>query len=310
MKNFISVEDAEFETCGADTCRLLSVDWRLSHFKVPSSVFSDGKRYRIIGLSSIFRPIHLKSISFDENSEVEEVYLSFIRQVSSIFTLPPRIKRVRCPDLIFINKYKCPAIVCRKGGHKFVSTAGKSVIMNYFPLDVACQQSRRERFTIRETVRFVGDFSFSFNKSIRSVVFPSSVECIFDFSFYMCSNLRFIHFKNNSRLKKIGNSSFLKTNVERLAIPSSVEEIGHSAFSNCWNLISVAIPEDSKLKIIGCSSFSHLAIESIVLPSNVEEIGINSFSDNRNLRSVKYQKKSKIRFERDVFSCCPLLIEE
>lgn len=119
----INFEWTEFEICGTDICRLCSIDGGARHSKVPSAIFSDERRkYHVIGISPGFQPNYISTMSFDESSEINEVDISLIRKISSIFTLPPRIKIVRCfDDSLYKN---CPKIVCEKGGHGFVYTAG------------------------------------------------------------------------------------------------------------------------------------------------------------------------------------------
>lgn len=179
--------------------------------------------------------------------------------------------------------------------------------MNHFLLDVSYQQLFRQRFIIRETVRFVGNYSFMFNQMIRTVIFTSSVEGIGYLSFYNCSNLRFIHFKSNYKLKTIGNCSFCQSGIETIEIPSSIEEIGECAFSKCENLRSATFCKDPNLKTIRLCSFYKSGIKSIEIPPGVEEIKSNAFSKCKYLRSVEYRDKQKIRFGRDVFYNYPLL---
>lgn len=112
------------------------------------------------------------------------------------------------------------------------------------------QYSHRHRCHIRETLRFVGDFSFYCNRVITSVVFQSSVESIGWSSFSCSSNLRYIHFKKNCKLRIIWNYSFCCTSLESIDIPSNVEDICAKAFNACSKLKSVTFQGDSKLRII------------------------------------------------------------
>lgn len=291
----IHYEDPEFNLICKKVFRSCSVNRKRVHFKVPSAVFSSGKkRYRIIGVSPRSQTYDLKIILFDEFSEFEEVYVLHKIEIRAEYAVPLKIEGVlssiREPSEEFPRKF------FEKGSPSFVSTIGNHVIMNHFPLNVACQRSRRQRFIIRETTRLVGYGSFSRNYRIRTVVFPPSVEYIGGSSFYQCT-LRFIHFKGNSRLKKIGNRSFMYSRIEKFCFPSSVSEICNSAFSGCHYLRSVTFSEDSKLKKIGKDAFSQSGIDSIIIPPNVEVIGSNAFNKCENLRSIEYRDKSKIRFE-------------
>lgn len=299
----IRFDGALYETCGEDICSLFYISGNRDHFKVPSAVFSkDGKRYRVIKLSPFIGEAKFNIMSFDESLEATDVDISLIRQCRSVFTLPPRIKRVRYERDYFAGNF--PKIACENGQQRFVSTAGSRVIMNHFPLELAYQLSFAHKFSIRETIRFVGRSAFLDNKTVRTVVFPSSVEYIGKSGFNGCCSLRFIKFRRNSRLKKIGEFSFRSTTLESVDIPSSVEEIGEYAFESCSELRTVTFSDDSNLKTIGKCSFKFTAIESFDVPINVEEIGKYSFSGCRNLTLVTYHDKSKISFGNNVFYGC------
>lgn len=206
MFSWKSVEGDEYETLVDDFCFLRSVNDQHDRFNVPSSILSTtGKRYQVVGISPHVKMSSVGVVSFDESSEVTEVRTSFIRPCTSIFILPPRIKRVRGSKATPNNNN--PKIVSANGFKAFVSTCGSHIIMNHFPLEVAYEHFERHRIQIRETVRIIGDHSFYGKLNIISVSFPSSVECIGDGAFDECTNLRNVNFKANSKLKKIGDCS-------------------------------------------------------------------------------------------------------
>lgn len=172
-----------------------------SNFQVPSAIFSDdGKKYIIIGIHEYFQYNNVNSLSFDESSEIMQIYSSVIRQCKSIFNLPPKIKIVQSSvncSLIFKG---APKIISEKKGEMFVSTSGSRVIVNNYPYEIVYQQSFRQKYFIRETTRLVGAHSFYYNRNVISVVIPSSVEFIGHSSFQNCANLQSISFKKNSKL--------------------------------------------------------------------------------------------------------------
>lgn len=209
---------------------------------------------------------------------------------TDLFILPQEVKRVLGSEPNFF-----PKVVSETSVQRFVSIPGGNVIMNHFPLEIVYQHSPKKRYIIKETARFVGKYTFYDNNDIVSVVFPSSVKCIDSYAFQLCKTLRFIHFKRNSKLKKIKKMSFDSARLESIEIPSYVRKIGRNAFSFCQKLRSVTLHEDSKLKIIGKSSFSSTAVESVEIPSSAEKIGASAFSDCENLRSITFRKDSKLR---------------
>lgn len=306
MSKLINFEGAVYEVCDDECCLLRSFIGDHDHFKVPSAVFTEeGKRYRVSAIIQYSMIGSDNTISFDESSEITGVPVSFTGRCKSVFYLPPRIKRV----LSSLSNQNFPKIVSERDCQRFVSTAGSRVIMNHFPLDIIYQHSLKQRYIIRETVQFVGRYSFIRNQSIVSVVFPSSVENIDAYAFYGCCNLRFIRFKKYSKLRVIGNHSFRSTAVESVDIPANVEEIDNYAFDECNNLRSIRFSEDSKLKVIGYSSFQSTAVESVNVPTSVEKIKNCAFYDCQSLRSVKYLGDSmKISIGVDTFAKCPNLL--
>lgn len=304
----IRCKKAEYEVCGRDICLLHEVT-AYGSFKVPAAIRKKyDKIYRVVGFTRRINALSVKIMSFAESSAIETVDVTCISRQGSIFILPPKIKRVH------ITRFRCncifPKIIIENDNHKFVSTAGVRMIMNHFPLELAYQHSSRKMFFIRETVRFIGDFSFCSNERIKSVVFPSSVEYIGDSSFYLCRNLKFIRFMKNSKLKTLCNCSFHSTAVELIEIPSSTEIIGGYAFFNCHNLRFLAFARNSRLKIIGVLAFESTAIESVDIPSNVEKIGNFTFSRFNNLRKITFQNKSNIQeIGCSVFDKCPVCVD-
>lgn len=264
-------EGAKYEVCGDDCCLLDSISGDHDHFMVPSAVLtSDGKEYRVTSMSqtSSLAGGSSATISFDESSEITGVSASLIGCCRSVFFLPPKAKRIICSYQTYF-----PKIISETSGQRFLSTAGNQVIMNHFPLELAYQHSPQHQFFIRETIRFIGCWSFFSNMNIRKVVFPSSIESIGDYSFSRCVNLRSVRFKKNSRLKTIGYQSFESTAIDSVDLPLTVEKIGKWAFCECRNLELVTFHEDSKLEIIGDGAFYNC----------------------KSLWSVRYLNKSKIR---------------
>lgn len=201
----------------------------------------------------------VKVIPFDESSEAEEVYVSNIRQVSSISPLTPRIKRVWFSSHDYDKG--CPKIVSESRRHAFVSTPGSRVIMNHFQLDVSYQKYFKQRFSIRETVRFVVHNSFSYTNHLRAVVFPSSVEEIGERAFFSARISDQSHSAKIRSWRKSEIFSFYQSALESIEIPSNVEEVGACTFNECENLRSVEYLSKSKIWFEG-DAFSNCPLLS------------------------------------------------
>lgn len=289
----IRFEGAGYEICGENTCILASISGKSEALKVPAAVFSkEGEIYRIIGISSQPEGVAVNSISFDEQSEITVVPAWIIRKCRLIFVLPPRIKRIQSIKPSFFSNR--PKIVPGNCDQRFVSTCGSHITMNNFPLELVFPIKYRKRYIIRETTRFISSKAFEYNNNINFVVFPSSVECIGDFSFNWCKNLRFIKFKRNSKLKRIGKSSFSSTAIKSADIPANVEVIEDSSFAGCEDLKSITFSKDSRLKRIGAASFHSTRLEFINIPASVEFIGESSFVYCLKLKSIFFTNDSKL----------------
>lgn len=97
----------------------------------------------------------------------------------------------------------------------------------------------------------------------QDVVIPNTVDTIFDYAFYYC------------------------TNISSVTIPNSVTSIGSSAFSYCSGLTSLVI--GNSVTSIGQSAFYCCSgLTSVIIPNGVTSIGLDAFYGCNNLRSVNY----------------------
>ena len=111
-----------------------------------------------------------------------------------------------------------------------------------------------EKYNVTE----IGEYSFSYCRTLTSVIIPNSVTEIGQAAFSGCLSL---------------------TSV---TIPNSVTEIGQAAFSGCWALTSVTIPDS--VTEIGAYAFSRCNIKSVTIPNSVTEIKDYTFYGYKNPR--------------------------
>lgn len=308
MTSDFTYGDASYKIVGDGMAVFCSLEsYECDHFKVPSVVFSPSmKKYEIIGIcdnNDLYNPKdfgppcgvlyarYAKTISFDEDSKIEKIFLNFILFCSTNdFYLPPKIKRIANE-----NSYGGSVKIHIKERNKFISILNEFSIMNHYPLELLRQnQYNHSRLIIRETVRIIGDASYASNKLIATVVIPSSVEDISDYAFFKCKSLRTVSFRRNSQLSNIGSCSFYKTHIKQISIPSNVQKIGIKSFYKCKALLSISFDKESRLKSIGERAFTKTKIKSVCFPSNLEEIGIKAFGSCKNLSTISFQKESKL----------------
>ena len=128
---------------------------------------------------------------------------------------------------------------------------------------------------IRKGCKRITKRRFENHDQAKYVVFPDSVQRIYDYAFKGCSRLRTIFLPEG--LLSIGVGCFQDcTNLTLLHIPDSVRDIKEEAFKRCISLCSVLLP--SQLERIpdrcfyGCSK-----LQLIVIPPRVKKIGVNAF---------------------------------
>ena len=85
--------------------------------------------------------------------------------------------------------------------------------------------------------------------ALESIVIPSTLEVLKEYTFSSCYKLASVVFAEGSRLKKIGNHCFANTALKRFEAPPSLRMICSGAFFSCKNLQRVALNEG--LEVVG-----------------------------------------------------------
>ena len=79
--------------------------------------------------------------------------------------------------------------------------------------------------------------------ALESIVIPSTLEVLEEYTFSGCYKLASVVFAEGSRLKKIGNHCFANTGLKAFEAPPSLRKIGNGAFFACKNLQRVVLNE-------------------------------------------------------------------
>lgn len=164
-------------------------------------------------------------------------------------------------------------------------------------------------YTVPDSVRAIGDFSFVNCTSLKSVILPADLIFIGESAFDGISlqEVRFLGTTaqwndvfigpNNGILKEIDvhcidtkePDGFVykgPRDIERYVIPEGTVRIADNAFSDCFDLKEIIIPEG--VESIGEHAFSHCSsLDNIQLPSTLKEIGQCAFRDCRALSSIR-----------------------
>lgn len=178
--------------------------------------------------------------------------------------------------------------------------------MNNYPLELVHYGHHHSSLIIRERTLFVGSQACSYNKRIKSVCIPPSVELIDSFAFYECINLKTVIFKGRSQLKCIGVSAFRMTSILRIDFPATVKETGFSTFYECKNLSHISFPQDSRLESFESMSFLGTNIEKVEFPKSLVFVKFKAFAFCLRLSSFSFlgALKDKI-IDDDIFNYSP-----
>ena len=134
-------------------------------------------------------------------------------------------------------------------------------------IEINSYTGRRRFLTVPQkiegkNVSSIGEFAFSNNDRLRSVVLPETLTNIGQYAF---SNMR-----------------YLRT----IDIPEQVAAIGNHAFNGCANLTQVNFRQNSLLATIGEAAFAFCGIRSFTIPANLQMLGEDVFYGSRSLQSV------------------------
>lgn len=137
--------------------------------------------------------------------------------------------------------------------------------------------------TITYTAETIPASTYSYSK-LTNVTIKNSVKNIGNYAFSYCSSLTSIDLPNS--VTSIGNSTFRDcTRLTSVAIPNCVTSIGSQAFASCSRLTSVTIPNN--VTSIDDSAFQYCSgLMSATIGSGVTSIGKKVFQYCSKLTSI------------------------
>lgn len=145
-----------------------------------------------------------------------------------------------------------------------------------------------KKVTVSEGVRLIEYNAFYGCTALTTVVLPSSLEEMIEYTFYQCTNLKTVSLDTaNSKLTKIGQYSFAY--CEKLTgfdIPSSLKELEEFVFAYCSSL------------------------KKIIIPDTVEKIDISAFRMCTNVTEIKIPGTVKEASEFALFGCDKVITAE
>lgn len=132
------------------------------------------------------------------------------------------------------------------------------------------------------TVTAIDLEAFYYQRGIRVVNLPSTIETIDSGAFYM-SSLSEITLQEG--LQRINSSAFTSTGIRGVYLPQSVSHIGIGVFASCKQLQNIAIP--SNITKISWGSFMRCdSLNHVELPDGVDTIEAYAFYSTHSLSEI------------------------
>ena len=249
--------------------------WRcfdLPSITIPNTVESIGKAafYECHSMASITIPNSVTSIG--------DWAFADCRSLTSV-TIPNSVKSIGEMALTYCTALS--SIVVESGNTKYDSRQNCNAIIETASnsLIYGCMNT-----VIPSTVTCIGDGAFSMCSGLTSVTIPSSVTCIGKSAFSSCTGLTSVTIPNS--VTSIGYSAFEGcSGLTSVTIPNSVTSIEPSTFDDCISLTSVTF--GNSVTSIGDGAFAGCSsLPSITIPNSVTSIGHSVFMGCRSLTSV------------------------
>lgn len=234
----------------------------LTEIEIPDSV-------QVLDCQCFYKSPNLEHVFFRNNPSLKQIGRGCFAFCSlTSFSLPPSVKSIGGGAFT-----QCPML-------NFVISANNSL------------------FTI------CNDLLLSSNKRVcygqigcsSEIFVPDCVENISDGCFSDSQTLSFVHFGEDSSLKRIGAEAFYGSSIQRITIPKDVGVLGKKCFEGCQRLFNVTFESSCPaLKQLDDKVFARCDITSIEIPDNVERLGDGCFLFSTSLAQVKFGKDSALK---------------
>ena len=134
-----------------------------------------------------------------------------------------------------------------------------------------------------EGITGIGNYTFAYSKSLKSVAVPDTVTVLGKGIFLNCEKLESVVLP--AEPTEIGESVFSNCeSLKNVTFGAKTEKIGKEAFYSCASLETVAFP--STLKEIGEAAFHSTGLKAIVLPEGFTTVGERAFYACENAESI------------------------
>lgn len=249
---------------------------------VPKSIFIDANEYLIIGIENyaFFNNISINSISFADDSELESIGEDVFFNCS-------------------IKKLSIPACL------KHLKEGWCNKVSQLTEIEISPEN---ELFTFYDDKILISktetDVILLFaSRNVETVLIPSNITRIGEYSFSNCFNLKSLSFSPSSKLRTISKNSFTSSRIEEFSIPKNVIDIEEGWCDDAKYLVNLHLSSLNKNfvyfqnKILLKNDtvlFASRSIQKVSIPSNVKNIGNASFQHCHNLVSISFENMNLI----------------
>ena len=164
-------------------------------------------------------------------------------------------------------------------------TSNKVIPANQFKNDIC---PNLETIVFPSGLEEIGDFAFFMKSYLKTAVLPSTLKTLGSYAFDQCRILDNIGETLPSGVKVIPERCFFYCEKLTFSIPEGVTTIGKSAFDGCYKFSST-LP--STLKSIGSSAFENCSMQDLdlVLYDGITITGNNAF-DGCKMKSISFPR--------------------
>ena len=230
---------------------------------------------------------------------VSEIGLdAFPNDVLTSITVPASVKSISNYAFSFTTNLKSINV---ESGNKYYRSIDGVLYDKDVTTLIKCPRTK-DKLTIPDSVKSIGDEAVFRCNNLTSVVIPNSVTSIDGSAFAYCENMTSVTIPNS--VKNIEGSAFYGcVSLTSVTIPNSVTNIDDYSFRGCTSLTSVVIP--NSVTSIGENAFFNTNLKTVTIPSSVTSIGEGSFKKCPNVvikcyagtAAEKYAKENGVKYE-------------
>lgn len=166
--------------------------------------------------------IHLKSLIFPEDSQIESIEFGVINKSFKKLSIPCSLKKI---------------------DQNCFQTANNITEIEVSPKnEIFCYKDNKYLLVKSSKTSKIFDQIIFCRRDVIEATIPNYIKKIDAYSFSRCNQLKTVSFQDDSKVETIDNYAFSDSSLlESIVIPSSTKTIGSSAFYNMTNLSSVQV---------------------------------------------------------------------